>query len=176
MVRGGLGEKTVEKARRDLALVQAKIESKRASLKFIRRYIDDCKLVAPVGGRIINLPCKYTMYVEKGKVAANLAAGNLIKGLAYVDEGLVRKVHPGQSVRISSGVFNRLEYGIFLGRVERVYDTPVENGKTATAKYPVLITIDPQGRPLKLGSSAKFAIVAGNEPVLYTIFGLSREK
>ncbi len=175
-VKSGLGDKTIEKAHRDVALVQAKIDGKRASLKFVKRYIDDCKLIAPVSGRIVSLPCKYTMYVEKGKVAANLAAGNLIKGLAYVSESLVRKVRPGQTVRISSGVFNRLEYGIFLGRVDRVYDTPIEDAKTGMAKYPVLITIDPQGRPLKLGSSAKFAIVAGYEPVLYSIFGLTKEK
>ena len=116
------------------------------------------------------------MYVEKGKVAANLASGNLIKGLAYVNESLVRKVRSGQTVRISSEVFNRLEYGIFLGRVDRVYDTPIQDEKTGMAKYPVLITIDPQGRPLKLGSSAKFAIIAGYEPVLYSIFGLTKEK
>ena len=57
-----------------------------------------------------------------------------------------------------------------------MYDTPIEDPKTGMAKYPVLITIDPQGRPLKLGSSAKFAIIAGYEPVLYSIFGLTKEK
>ena len=176
MVRNGLGSKNIEKAQRDVALVEAKIEGKRSALKFVRRYIDDCKLVAPVDGRIVNLPCKFTMYVEKGKVAANLSAGNFIKGLAYVNESLVRKVRPGQTVRISSEVFNRLEYGIFLGRVDRVYDTPIQNEKTGMAMYPVQITIDPQGRPLKLGSSAKFSIVAGYEPVLYSVFGLTKEK
>ena len=38
MVRGGLGEKTVEKARRDLALVQAKIESIKPLIKKFRKY------------------------------------------------------------------------------------------------------------------------------------------
>ncbi len=176
MVHSGLGDKTIEKARKDVELVRAKIEGKRASAAFAQRYIDDSKLISPVNGRVITLPCKYTMYVEKGKVAANLASGNLIKGLAYVNESLVRKVRSGQTVRISSEVFNRLEYGIFLGRVDRVYDTPIQDEKTGMAKYPVLITIDPQGRPLKLGSSAKFAIIAGYEPVLYSIFGLTKEK
>ena len=109
------------------------------------------------------------MYVEKGKVAAKMSSGKEIHGMAYVNEGVVRKVRPGQKVRISSGVFNRLEFGSFEGTVERVYDTP-EPGQSTTAgtKYPVEIRIEPRGRKLKLGSTAEFAIVAGREPVIYS--------
>ena len=174
MVHSGLGDKTIEKARKDVELVRAKIEGKRASAAFAQRYIDDSKLISPVNGRVITLPCKYTMYVEKGKVAANLASGNLIKGLAYVNESLVRKVRSGQTVRISSEVFNRLEYGIFYGEVTRIYDTPVQEPSTNMTRYPVELSIDPQGRPLRLGSSAEFAIVTGHEPVIYTILNLTR--
>lgn len=175
-VKSGLGEKNVEKARRDVALVQAKIDGRRAALKLAERHLADCRIVAPSDGRLVNIPCKFTMYVEKGKVAAKMSSGKEIHGMAYVNEGVVRKVRPGQKVRISSGVFNRLEFGSFEGTVERVYDTP-EPGQSTTAgtKYPVEIRIEPRGRKLKLGSSAEFAIVAGREPVIYSFLGMSRE-
>jgi hypothetical protein len=99
-----------------------------------------------------------------------------LKGIAYVDERVVRKVHPGQDVRISSGVFNRLEFGNFYGKVDRIRDVPEElKGSSGSTKYPVEIVVDPEGRELKLGSSAEFAIVAGREPVIYALMGISKE-
>lgn len=175
-VKSGLGEKNIEKARRDIALVQAKIDGRRAALKLAARHLDDCRIVAPSDGRLVSIPCKFTMYVEKGKVVAKMSSGKEIHGLAYVNEGVVRKVRPGQKVRISSGVFNRLEFGSFEGTVERVYDTPEEGQQNAAGtKYPVEIRIEPRGRKLKLGSTAEFAIVAGREPVIYSFLGMSRE-
>ncbi len=176
MVKSGLGEHNIAKAERELDLIHAKIEGRRAALKLIRRRIEECKLIAPADGRIVVLPCKYTMYAEKGQIAAKFSSGNTIKGMAYVNESSVRKIRRGQVVRISSGVFNRLEYGSFSGVVDRVYDTPLEQpGNGETTKYPVEITIDSQGRPLKLGSSASFDIVAGREPVIIAILGLSKD-
>ena len=134
----------------------------------------ECRITAPNSGRLVELPCKYTRYVQKGVVAARLSSGGAIRGIAYVDESVVRKVRPGQVVRISSGVFNRLEYGIFYGEVTRIYDTPVQEPSTNMTRYPVELSIDPQGRPLRLGSSAEFAIVTGHEPVIYTILNLTR--
>lgn len=174
-MKSGLGEKNIEKARRDIALVQAKIDGRRAALKLAARHLDDCRIVAPSDGRLVSIPCKFTMYVEKGKVVAKMSSGKEIHGLAYVNEGVVRKVRPGQKVRISSGVFNRLEFGSFEGTVERVYDTPEEGQNAAGTKYPVEIRIEPRGRKLKLGSTAEFAIVAGREPVIYSFLGMSRE-
>jgi len=173
-VKSGLGDRNIEKAQRDIDLVLSKIIGRREERKLVERRIADCRIIAPNDGRLVTLPCKYTRYVEKGAVAAKLSSGETVKGIAYVDESVVRKVRGGQDVRISSGVFNRLEYGSFYGKVDRIYDTPVqEGGKT---QYPVEITIDSQGRPLRLGSSADFAIVAGREPVIYTILNLTTER
>ncbi len=175
-VKSGLGDKYIEKAQRDIDLVQAKIEGRKAALKLAAKHIAECKIVAPAAGRIINMPCKYTMYVEKGKVAAKLATGERLKGIAYVDENVVRKVRHGQNVRISSGVFNRLEFGSFSGKVERIRDVPEEeNSGSNITKYPVEIVVNPEDRPLKFGSSAEFAIVAGHEPVIYALLGLTKE-
>ncbi len=174
LVRSGIGERNVEKAERDIDLVRAKIEGRKAELEFLKRQLAECRITAPNSGRLVELPCKYTRYVQKGVVAARLSSGGAIRGIAYVDESVVRKVRPGQVVRISSGVFNRLEYGIFYGEVTRIYDTPVQEPSTNMTRYPVELSIDPQGRPLRLGSSAEFAIVTGHEPVIYTILNLTR--
>ena len=104
-----------------------------------------------------------------------MATGTMLKGLAYVDEAVVRKVRQGQDVRISSGVFNRFEFGNFYGKVDRIRDVPEEMKNSNSMKYPVEIIVDPEGRTLKLGSSAQFAIVTGHEPVIYSMLGISKE-
>ena len=176
MVRRGVGERNIEKAERDIDLVEVKIASRRAALKLVERRISDCRIVAPSDGRLVTLPCKYSTYVQRGELAARMSAGTTLKGIAYVDETVVRKVRIGQNVRISSGVFNRLEYGSLYGSVDRVYDTPIQDSDTNATRYPVEVTIDSQGRPLKLGSSADFAIVTGREPVIYTILNMTSEE
>jgi multidrug resistance efflux pump len=174
-VQSGLGDKYIEKAHRDIDLVQARLDGRRAARDLAAKHIAECRIVAPASGRIVSMPCKYTMYVEKGKVAVKMATGIMLKGLAYVDEGVVRKVRQGQSVRISSGVFNRLEFGNFFGKVDRIHDVPEEQKDSTMLKYPVEIIIDAEGRTLKLGSSAEFAIVTGREPVIYSLLGISKE-
>ncbi|WP_418392201.1 HlyD family efflux transporter periplasmic adaptor subunit, partial [Victivallis lenta] len=174
-VKSGIGERNIEKAERDIDLVRAKIEGRKEELKLVERRIRECRIVAPNDGRLVSIPCKYTRYVQKGDVAVKMSSGETVKGLAYVDENVVRKVRRNQNVRISSGVFNRLEYGSFYGKVDRIYDTPVQDPATNATRYPVEITIDAQGRPLRLGSSAEFAIVTGREPVIYTILNLTKD-
>jgi len=176
LVRGGLGQRNIEKAERDIDLVRTRIAGCKAERKLVERRLADCRIVAPNSGRLVSLPCKYTRYVEKGVVAAKLSCGNTLKGIAYVDENVVRKVRPGQAVRISSGVFNRLEYGAFYGLVNRVYDTPLPSSGGSPTRYPVEIAIDSRGRPIRLGSSADFAIVTGREPVIYTILNLTQKR
>ena len=135
MVQRGVGERNIEKAERDIDLVEAKIASRRAALKLVERRIRECRIVAPSDGRLVTIPCKYSTYVQKGELAARMSAGTTLKGIAYVDETVVRKVRIGQSVRISSGVFNRLEYGSFYGSVDRVYDTPIQDPDTKEITY-----------------------------------------
>lgn len=174
-VKSGIGERNIEKARRDIDLVSAKIEGRKEELKLVERRIQECRIVAPSDGRLVALPCKYTRYVQKGGIAVRISSGETVKGIAYVNENVVRKVRRNQTVRISSGVFNRLEYGSFPGRVERIYDTPIQDPATNATCYPVEITIDTQGRPLRLGSSAEFSIVTGREPVINTLLNLTED-
>lgn len=173
-VAEGLAAKILEKARRDIELVRARIEGKRAALELCRKSVADCKLVAPAPGRLVELPCKTTMYVQKGKPAAKLAAGTSLKAIAQVDERVVRKIRPGQAVRISSGVYSRLQYGSFPGTVERVLDVP--SSSQGPTKYPVEIRVgSSNGCDLKIGSSAEIAIATGIQPAIYAFLNISKE-
>jgi hypothetical protein len=68
-----------------------------------------------------------------------------------------------------------LEFGSFSGKVERIRDVPEDAKGSLTTKYPVEIVVDPEGRELKLGSSADFAIVTGHEPVIYALLGVQKD-
>jgi len=172
-VMDGLASKSIDKAKRAVDLAQAKVDGKKAALALCMKHIAECKILSPEAGRIVELPCKHTMFVEKGKVAIKMATGITLKGLAMVDESVVRKIRVGQEVRISSGVYSKLLYGHFSGRVDRVRDNPDASG--TLRKYPVEIIVDSQGCELKLGSSAEFAIVTGRQSAILTFLGVPNE-
>ena len=172
----GLGQQYIEKAKRDIGLVAAKLEGKKAELAFLQKQIDECKLVAPATGRLVELDCKNTWYVERGKVAAKIASGNRIRAIARVDARVVRKVKPGQRVRVTSDVYNKLQYGNFTGVVKWIGDIPLQSAQqTATTLYPVEVELDPEGYVLKYGSGVELAIVTGKQPAMFALLNMSDE-
>ena len=172
----GLGQQYIEKAKRDVGLVAAKLEGKKAELAFLQKQIDECKLVAPATGRLVELDCKNTWYVERGKVAAKIASGNRIRAIARVDARVVRKVKPGQRVRVTSDVYNKLQYGNFTGVVKWIGDIPLQSAQqTATTLYPVEVELDPEGYVLKYGSGVELAIVTGKQPAMFALLNMSDE-
>ncbi len=172
----GLGQQYIEKAKRDVGLVAAKLEGKKAELAFLQKQIDECKLIAPATGRLVELDCKNTWYVERGKVAAKIASGNRIRAIARVDARVVRKVKPGQRVRVTSDVYNKLQYGNFTGVVKWIGDIPLQSTQqTATTLYPVEVELDPEGYVLKYGSGVELAIVTGKQPAMFALLNMSDE-
>jgi len=175
-VESGLGPKYIEKARRDIELVAAKIKGKKAELQFIRNRIAECRIVAPADGRIIELQCKDTWYVARGKVAAAIAAGTRIRAIAQIDASVVRKVKPGQNVRITSDVYNKYQYGNFNGVVKWIGDVPLRSTIGSQAiRYPAEVELDPEGYVLKYGSGVEIAIITGKQPAIYALLNMSDE-
>lgn len=175
-VEEGLGEQYIEKAKRDVGLVAAKLEGKKAELAFLQKQIDECKLVSPATGRLVELECKNTWYVERGKVAAKIASGNRSRAIARVDARVVRKVKPGQHVRVTSDVYNKLQYGNFSGVVKWIGDIPLTDSPAATiTQYPVEVELDPEGYVLKYGSGVELAIVTGKQPAIFALLNMSDE-
>ena len=175
-VESGLGPKYIEKARRDVELVAAKIKGKKAELQFIRNRIAECRIVAPADGRIIELQCKDTWYVARGKVAAAIAAGRRIRAIAQIDASVVRKVKPGQDVRITSDVYNKYQYGNFNGVVKWIGDVPLRStAGSQVIRYPAEVELDPEGYVLKYGSGVEIAIITGKQPAIYALLNMSDE-
>ena len=175
-VQSGLGEKYIEKARRDIALVAAKLQGKKEELQFIRGRIAECRIVAPAAGRIVELACKDTWYVARGKVAAVVAAGTRIRAIAKIDARVVRKVKPGQMVRVTSDVYNKYQYGNFTGVVKWIGDVPLTATPSAPSVcYPAEVELDPEGYVLKFGSGVELAIVTGKQPAIYALLNMSDE-
>ena len=132
--------------------------------------------MAPATGRLVELDCKNTWYVERGKVAAKIASGNRIRAIARVDARVVRKVKPGQRVRVTSDVYNKLQYGNFTGVVKWIGDIPLQSAQqTATTLYPVEVELDPEGYVLKYGSGVELAIVTGKQPAIFALLNMSDE-
>ena len=175
-VESGLGEKYIEKAKRDMELVSAKIKGKKAELDFIRKRIAECRIVSPADGRIVELPCKDTWYVARGKVVAAIAAGKKVRAIAKIDASVVRKVKPGQAVRVTSDVYNKYQYGTFNGVIKWIGDIPLHSDIGGpTIRYPAEVELDPEGYVLKYGSGVELAIITGKQPAIYALLNMSDE-
>ena len=175
-VQSGLGQQYIDKARKDMALVAAKLKGKQAELDFVRQRIAECRIVAPASGRIVALPCKDTWYVARGKTSAVIAAGTRIRAIARIDASVVRKVKPGQKVRITSDVYNKYQYGNFTGVVKWIGDVPLDpDPKNKLILYPAEVEMDPEGYVLKYGSGVELAIITGRQPAIYALLNMSDE-
>ena len=175
-VKSGLGQKYIEKAERDIELVSAKIKGKKAELAFIRNRIAECRITAPADGRIVELPCKDTWYVARGKVAAAIAAGTRVRAIAKISPQVIRKVKPGQPVRVTSDVYNKYQYGNFNGVVKWIGDVPLRSAANQSEiLYPAEVELDPEGYVLKYGSGVELAIITGKQPAIYALLNMSDE-
>ena len=174
-VESGLGAKYIEKAGRDIELVAAKIKGKKAELDFLRKRIAECRIVAPATGRIVRLQCKDTWYVARGKVAAVIAAGSKVRAIAKISPSVIRKVKPGQLVRVTSDVYNKYQYGNFNGVVKWIGDIPLNTETGGAIRYPAEVELDPEGYVLKYGSGVELAIITGKQPAIYALLNMSDE-
>jgi hypothetical protein len=93
--------------------------------------------------------------------------------VALVKENQVYKVQPGQKARIISTQYNYLDYGYFYGKVDYVYQLPVEvNGGRF---YPVKLILTDEPYPLRFGSSCEITILTGRERILFVLLGIKSE-
>ena len=175
-VASGLGAGYIEKAKRDIELVSAKIKGKKAELKFLQDRIAECRITAPATGRIVELQCKDTWYVARGKVAAVIASGTRVRAIARISANMIRKVKPGQSVRVTSDVYNKYQYGDFNGVVKWIGDVPLRTTtESSEILYPAEVELDPEGYVLKYGSRVELSIITGKQPAIYALLNMSDE-
>ena len=88
----------------------------------------------------------------------------------------MRKVKPGQRVRVTSDVYNKLQYGNFTGVVKWIGDIPLTGTPNdSVTRYPVEVELDPEGYVLKYGSGVELAIVTGKQPAMFALLNMSDE-
>ena len=175
MVKSGLGKLYLAKAQKELSLVKAKLDGKKKELAYLKKCIADCKLIAPANGRIVDIPAKNLWYVSQGKVAVILAAGTKVRARCKVDASVVRKVKPGQKVRVTSDVYNWLQYGDFDGYVRWISDAPAEDSTAALYTVEVELAPGSEEFALKYGSGVEVAIITGRTPAIFALLNISQE-
>jgi hypothetical protein len=79
-----------------------------------------------------------------------------------VEERHVGEVHPGASVRVSSGVFNQRLHGTVTGQVEKV-SPQGQAGASSQRCFLVQVALEGCPLPLPLGSSCKGDVVLGRK-------------
>ena len=124
----------------------------------------------------MELQCKDTWYVARGKVAAVIASGTRVRAIARISANMIRKVKPGQSVRVTSDVYNKYQYGDFNGVVKWIGDVPLRTTtESSEILYPAEVELDPEGYVLKYGSRVELSIITGKQPAIYALLNMSDE-
>jgi multidrug resistance efflux pump len=173
-VNSGIAQDILNKAEKEYSLLKKRIEGKRKEIEVAVKQLDDYKLYAPDAGVVTDIPPRPGSFFERGEVVVKFSANQNKKVIALIDEKLIFKVAPGQSVRIYCDQYNYLDYGYFTGRVTHIYQLPVE--KNGMNYYPVRIVLDEEQYPLRFGSGCEVTIVAGKERIISVILGLEGKR
>ena len=169
----GLAREIVAKAEEEIRLMQQQLDNKRELLKMEERHLEDYTILAPDSGIVTDIPPRPGNYYSKGDVVVKFSANQYKKVIALVKENQVYKVKPGQTARIISTQYNYLDYGYFYGKVDYVYQLPVEmNGGKF---YPVKLILTDEPYPLRFGSSCEITILTGRERILFVLLGIKSE-
>ena len=172
-LENGLVKEIISKAQKELNQMDQKLSSMRDSLKMEERHLEDYTILAPDAGIVTDIPPRPGNYYEKGDVVVKFSADQYKKVIAMISENQVYKVEPGQRARIISSQYNYLDYGYFYGKVDYVYQLPVEiNGRRF---YPVKLILTEEPYPLRFGSSCEITIITGRERILFILLGIKSE-
>ena len=172
-LENGLVKEIINKAQEELKQMSQKLASMRDTLKMEERHLEDYTILAPDSGIVTDIPPRPGNYHEKGEVVVKFSADQYKKVIALINENQVYKVEPGQKARIVSSQYNYLDYGYFYGKVDYVYQLPVEID--GNRYYPVKLILTEEPYPLRFGSSCKITIITGRERILFILLGIKSE-
>ena len=172
-LKTGLAEEIIKKAEKEIVQMQQELSNKREQLQMEERHLEDYTILAPDAGIVTDIPPRPGNYYSKGDVIVKFSADQYKKVVALVSENQVYKVKPGQKARIISSQYNYLDYGYFYGKVDYVYELPVEvDGRRF---YPVKLILTDEPYPLRFGSSCEITILTGRERILFVLMGIKSE-
>ncbi len=169
-LQDGMARQIVEQAQEELRLLRQKLQGQRDELAMAERHLEDYVLRAPDAGIITESPPRPGGYYAKGDTVIKFSANQRKKVVGLISEKQVFKVEPGQRVRIYAKQYNYLDYGYFEGKVDVVYQLPVERG--GINYYPVKILLTDEKQPLRFGSGCEVTIITGRERIIFALLGL----
>ena len=169
-LQDGMARQIVEQAQEELRLLRQKLQGQRDELAMAERHLEDYVLRAPDAGIITDSPPRPGGYYAKGDTVIKFSANQRKKVIGLISEKQVFKVEPGQRVRIYAKQYNYLDYGYFEGKVDVIYQLPVERG--GINYYPVKILLTDEKQPLKFGSGCEVTIITGRERIIFALLGL----
>ena len=165
-----MAKKIIDQAEEELRLLRHKLTGRRDELAMAERHLEDYILRAPDAGIITDAPPRPGGYYAKGDTVIRFAANQRKKITGLVSEKQIFKVEPGQKVRIYAKQYNYLDYGYFTGKVDVVYQLPVE--RDGMNYYPVKILLTDEKQPLRFGSGCEVTIITGRERIIFALLGL----
>ena len=169
-LQDGMARQIVDQAQEELRLLRQKLQGQRDELAMAERHLEDYVLRAPDAGIITESPPRPGGYYAKGDTVIKFSANQRKKVIGLISEKQVFKVEPGQRVRIYAKQYNYLDYGYFEGKVDVVYQLPVE--RNGINYYPVKILLTDEKQPLKFGSGCEVTIITGRERIIFALLGL----
>ena len=169
-LQDGMAKQIVEQAEEELRLLRHKLKGQKDELAMAERHLEDYILRAPDAGIITDAPPRPGGYYAKGDTVIRFAANQRKKITGFVSEKQVYKVEPGQKVRIYAKQYNYLDYGYFTGKVDVVYQLPIE--RDGINYYPVKILLTDEKQPLRFGSGCEITIITGRERIIFALLGL----
>ena len=169
-LQDGMAKQIVEQAEEELRLLRHKLKGQRDELAMAERHLEDYILRAPDAGIITDTPPRPGGYYTKGDTVIRFAANQRKKITGLISEKQIFKVEPGQKVRIYAKQYNYLDYGYFIGKVDVVYQLPIE--RDGINYYPVKILLIDEKQPLRFGSGCEVTIITGRERIIFALLGL----
>ena len=169
-LQDGMAKQIIEQAEEELRLLRHKLKGQRDELAMAVRHLEDYVLRAPDAGILTDAPPRPGGYYEKGDTVIKFAANQRKKIIGLISEKQIFKVEPKQKVRIYAKQYNYLDYGYFEGRVDVVYQLPIE--KDGINYYPVKILLTDEKQPLRFGSGCEVTIITGRERIIFALLGL----
>lgn len=169
-LQDGMAKQIIDQAKEELRLLRHKLKSSKDELAMAERHLEDYVLRAPDAGIITDSPPRPGGYYAKGDTVIKFAANQRKKIVGLISEKQIFKVEPGQKVRIYAKQYNYLDYGYFAGKVDVVYQLPVE--RDGMNYYPVKIILTDEKQPLRFGSGCEVTIITGRERIIFALLGL----
>jgi HlyD family secretion protein len=137
----------------DIAVSEAAVEETRIALAQAQSQLNDALLTAPFAGTVLAVNVSAGEFVSPGAPAIMLGATEMILDV-NIDEIDVAQLAEGQAAHLS---FDALKDEVFSGSLTHI--APSSTNVGGAVAYAVEISLDPEGRPVRLGMTADVDIV-----------------